>query len=283
MGRYKIGVMLDSFRMDIKEAVKAAYEIGADGVQVYAVQGDMDPDNFGKKDRKLLLDMLKAYGLKTSAVCGDLGGYGFTKAEGNEQKIEKIKKILELAKDLETDIVTTHIGVIPEQGNKTYNILREACEKLGGIASGMDSYLAVETGPEKTQRLKAFLDDLTTRNIKVNYDPANLVMVTGDDPVQGVGVLGDYIVHTHAKDGIMKKQTNPGIIYDFFAEGGIGDLRLDEYFIEVPLGLGSVDFKSYLSALDQIGYSGFLTVEREVGINPYLDIQDAVRYLKALI
>lgn len=46
--------------------------------------------------------------------------------------------------------------------------------------------------------------------------------MTGDDPVQAVYTLKDYIVHTHAKDGRMLRKTDPRVIYDFFAEGGIG-------------------------------------------------------------
>ena len=76
--------------------------------------------------------------------------------------------------------------------------------------------------------------------MRVNFDPANFVMVTGDDPVKGVYTLKDYIVHTHAKDGIMKQKSDPKD-YTFFAEGGIEDLRLEDYFLETPLGEGHVD------------------------------------------
>ena len=113
----------------------------------------------------------------------------------------------------------------------------------------------------------------------VNLDPANVVMVTGDDPVRAVYTLKDYIVHTHAKDGRMLRKTDPRVIYDFFAEGGIGDLRLDDYFKEVPLGQGGVDFDGYMKALEDIGYTGFLTIEREVGENPAADIALAVEFL----
>jgi sugar phosphate isomerase/epimerase len=81
----------------------------------------------------------------------------------------------------------------------------------------------------------------------------------------------------------MIKKTDPRIIYDFFAEGGIGDIRLEDYFAEKPLGQGAVDFAGYRKALSQIGYEGFLTVEREVGLEPERDIKEAVSFLKALM
>lgn len=131
--------------------------------------------------------------------------------------------------------------------------------------------------------LKEFLDSLDTKGVAVNLDPANFVMVTGDDPVEAVHTLKDYIVHTHAKDGIMLQKTDPKIIYDFFAQGGIGDLRLDEYFKELPLGQGDVDFEAYLAALRDINFNGYLTIERETGSDPAKDIKLAVSFLKELI
>ena len=39
----------------------------------------------------------------------------------------------------------------------------------------------------------------------------------------------------------------------------------------------------YLKALDDIGYKGFLTIEREVGDNPEADIRKAVSFLEGYI
>jgi sugar phosphate isomerase/epimerase len=108
-------------------------------------------------------------------------------------------------------------------------------------------------------------------------------MVTAQDPVEAVYTLKDYIVHTHAKDGIMKKQADPETLYNFFAEGGIENLNLGDYFEETPLGMGAVPFGPYLKALAEIGYHGFLTIEREVGGQPERDIRLAVEYLKQAI
>jgi sugar phosphate isomerase/epimerase len=51
-------------------------------------------------------------------------------------------------------------------------------------------------------------------------------------------------------------------------------------FLEVPLGEGGVDWDGYLNALNEIGYGGYLTIEREVGSNPEADIRLAVNFLK---
>ena len=117
----------------------------------------------------------------------------------------------------------------------------------------------------------------------MNLDPANFVMVTNQDPVEAVMLLGEYIVHTHAKDGIMLKQTDPEIIYDCFAQGGIEALNIADYFLETPLGEGSVNFTKYIEALKRVGYDGYLTIERETGENPIYDIKAAQDKVKSIL
>ena len=72
----------------------------------------------------------------------------------------------------------------------------------------------------------------------------------------------------------------PEIIYGVEKEE---DIVNSPAFEEVPLGKGSVDFDNYLKALDEIGYKGFLTIEREVGDNPKADIMMAADFLREKI
>ena len=281
MKTFMLGIMADSLRLPFEESIIKCRELGADGVQLYAVEGEMAPENQTAATIAEKRRILTENGLAVSALCGDLGGHGFTIASDNPQKIERSKRIVDLALELGGSIVTTHIGVVPEDTKcERYQILQEACNKLAAYAHQNGAWFAIETGPEPAQRLRTFLDSLDSKGVGVNLDPANLVMVTDDDPVAAVYTLEPYIVHTHAKDGVLLKKTDPQVIYDFFAEGGIGDLRLEEYFLETPLGQGKVPFGAYLDALKKIGYSGYLTIEREVGADPTADIRSAVKFLQ---
>ena len=281
MYSFPIGVMVDSFRLPTREAIKKAAAIGAQGLQMYATSGENSPENFKGAARKERLDYVKSNGLVFSAICGDLGR-GFGHAELNPGLIEKSKRILDLAKDLETDVVTTHIGVVPaDPGHERYKIMQDACRQLAEYADSIGSHFAVETGPETSEVLKGFLDSLGSTGVGVNLDPANLVMVTGDDPVAAVHNLKKYIVHTHAKDGVMLHKTNPEYIYGVTpAPENIAGIS---FFREVPLGEGSVGFPTYLKALEDIGFKGFLTIEREAGEDPAKDIGMAVEFLKKTI
>ncbi len=279
MKRFKLGVMLESFKLPWKEAIVCAASVGADGVQIRATDGEFAPWAMTKDRRVELLSVLSANGLEISALCGDLGR-GFGNKDLNLQLIEQSKRIIDLAKMLGTDIVTTHIGVVPSDKNhERYKIMQEACFELARYADSCQAHFAVETGPETSLTLKGFLDELGSTGVAVNLDPANLVMVTGDDPVKAVLNLEKYIVHTHAKDGRKLLDRDPEIIY------GVSESEMlqDTAFIELPLGEGDVPFKEYLVALTDIGYHGYLTIEREVGVTPNDDIILAADYLKKLI
>ena len=281
MYQFPIGVIVDSFRTDTRTAILKAAALGADGIQMYASRGENCPENLTPTKRRELLDFVKSNGLRFSALCGDLGK-GFGNAELNPELIEKSKRILDLAKELETDIVTTHIGVVPEDPtHPRYGIMQEACFELSRYADSLGAHFAIETGPETSAVLKQFLDGLHSTGVAVNLDPANLVMVTGDDPVQAVHNLKDYIVHTHAKDGVMLHRTNPEYIYKVTPKPE--DIAGIKFFEEVPMGQGSVPFAPYLKALEEIGYKGFLTIEREAGADPAADIGLAKDYLTSII
>ncbi|NOU97455.1 TIM barrel protein [Paenibacillus sp. LMG 31456] len=284
----KIGVIVDSFGIGVRSGLLKAKDVGAQGVQIYAVSGEMDPANLPAQARKELKSYIDSLGLEISALCGDLGGHGFQDRKANHEKVEKSKRILDLAMELGTNIVTTHIGIVPDDTqHEVYDSMQAACEELSNYARSMDAYFAIETGPEKAAHLKAFLDSLTVNGVSVNFDPANMVMVTGDDPVQGVHILKDYIVHTHVKDGVRLREVDPREIYGFLGYEKMDHQKIAEMgsdgqaFREVPLGEGKVPFKEYFAALQEIGYSGYLTIEREVGNQPETDIRKAVSFINA--
>ncbi len=279
MARFPIGVMLDSFLKPIPEALKLAAQLGVQGIQVYATRGELSPDEMTQEKRREFRRRAQDNGLVISALCGDLG-QGFHHPAENPRLIEASKRILELAKDLGTDVVTTHIGVVPEDENHPrFRIMQDACGELSRYADSVKAHFAVETGPETAATLKRFLDGLHSKGVAVNFDPANLVMVTGDDPVKAVHTLKDYIVHTHAKDGVRHYYRNPEEVYSVVES----PIVTSPSFEELPLGSGHVDFPGWLKALWDIGYRGFLTIEREVGEDPYRDIAGAVDYLKSIM
>jgi len=253
----KIGVMPSSFRVPFKDAIILARDLGAQGVQPYITGGEFSP-LLSKDERKAAAKFIRENGLEISAVCADFGNYFYK--EDNDAEIHRMISMIDMAVDLGTNIVTTHIGHVPDDKNSpvyinTVNTIR----KISHYAENVGVSFATETGPEMAVILKGILDEANAKAAKVNLDPANFVMCAGQDPVEAVHILKDYIVHTHAKDGIKTGETT---------------------YQELPLGQGGVPFVEYLAALRDIGYDGFLTIERECGDDPLKDIKLAYDFLK---
>lgn len=279
---FKIGTLADWFGLGLLEGIRESSRCGATGVQIYAA-GEFDPRTTATKSViDDVISVARASGQMITALCGELGGYGLEKPEDNAEKIDYLKRVLILADRLDCRVVTTHIGVVPkDRSHPRYEIMLNAMGELSHFAHRLGSFVAVETGPESMKVLRTFVDDCGP-GAAINYDPANLVMVGADDEVEGVKIAGSAIVHTHAKDGRSLKPIDPEDFYHQFAEGGLEWAAHSGCSEETPLGEGNVRWMPYLRALQEIGYDGYLTIEREV-VNGSEDIRMAVQFLKACI
>lgn len=250
----KVGIITASLPMEIKAALKKAKEIGAHGVQLWIVNNDLDPRALSRSGREELKTYMAGLGLERSALCGDIGG--FADPATVDAHVARTKEMFDLCVDLDTPILTTHIGVVPEDRASTqYRDLVMAVREVAEYAANRGCCFAAETGPEPGEGLAQFLREVNSGGAKVNFDPANLCM-SGFDHIADLRALKDFVVHTHAKDG------------KFGVEK------------EVPLGQGDVGFPEYLATLREVGYTGYLTIERECGDDPVADIVEAVNFLK---
>ncbi len=258
----KIGVIPDSFQVPFKEGVILARDMGVNGLQPYVTGGELAPENLSKEDRADILKFVKDNGLVFSALCADFGLH-FNEKGTNEEGILRTMKMMDLAVDFDTKVITTHIGRVPDDENSEeyFNIVN-TIERLGKYGDKIGVSFATETGPEMAIKLRGILEKADTKSAKVNLDPANFVMCAGQDPVEAVHILKDYIVHTHAKDGVKLSATD---------------------YQEYPLGQGGVPFPEYIAALKEVGYDGFLTIEREAGATRFQDIKNAVAFLTDIL
>lgn len=267
----KIGVVVDCFGSDLHSNLAMAAKAGVDGVQIYAKQRDVDLGRSSPQEQRELFLRIQSLGLEVSAICAEFGRDGLRDPERNPELIEDAKRATELALRMGCNIITTHIGAIPaDRSSAIHQAMLSACEELGDFARANKACFAIETGPETAQALKEFLDILRTDAVAVNYDPANLIMAMGDDPVQGVYTLRDHIVHTHVKDGLHRAKEA------FVIQEG-ETTRLSR---ETPMGEGDVPFDAYFAALREIGFGGYLTIERETGNQREKEIGQAVALIR---
>ena len=111
--KFPLGIMADSLRLPIWDAVIKSAELGANGVQIYAVGGEFCFENIPDTKRSQYKSLLGDLGISISALCGDFGGHGFQIPADNPKRLRESRKVMDLAVSLDCKVVTTHIGAIP--------------------------------------------------------------------------------------------------------------------------------------------------------------------------
>ncbi len=175
------------------------------------------------------------------------GGFGdpATRAERLAQLRWGIERTVALGL---TDL-TLHAGFLPEVDHPDRPALLATLSETGKMAADAGVTLAFETGQESALLLRLTLDELDSPHLKVNFDPANMLLYDMGDPIHAVEVLADRIQSVHVKDA--RRPTIPG-----------------NWGQEVPIGQGEVNIPQFLRTLRAVGYAGPLMVEREVGTGP---------------
>ncbi len=284
----KIGIIPESFLLPLTEGIAKAAELGADGVQIYAVRQAQQVNwlKAAAAEKAALKKSCLDRGMVFSAVCADVGGHDFQVRGKNLERAELTCRVVDFAAELESRVITSHIGVIPaDAADPGYQLMVDAVRRVADYAAGHGVTMAIETGPEPAERLRDFIECVNSPGLGVNLDPANLRMVLGYDPVRAVEVLGKYIVHTHAKDGVMLAAGCAEKLYGMaWPDGTPREFDAPAVQIkEVALGTGEVPWDAYLAKLRAVGFDGFLTIERECGDNPAADIRTACNFLRERI
>ena len=180
----------------------------------------------------------------TPATIKATGGFGdpATRAE----RLERLRWALDRTRALGLADLMLHAGFLPEFGDPDRPAMLRTLATAAELAADRGVTLAFETGQETADLLRRTLDELKAPNLKVNFDPANMLLYDMGDPIRAVEILGPDIRSVHVKDA--RRPTVPG--------------RWGE---EVPLGQGEVNIRKFVQALKDVGYTGPLVVEREVG------------------
>ena len=280
MSEIKIAVMLSNLKMDPYEGMKKVVEMGVPGLHLSIGGGPFAPENMDTAARNQLLEHIRSLGLEVSAVSAWGGNVDLGEADQAEHNIAWAKRILDMSVDLECNIWQAHVGVMPtDTTDPRWNVFVDSTGQIAQYGESVGACLAIETGPEPPKVLKRLIEDIGSPGLRVNYDPANLILwpvrlfaQRGEQydrqqawaefqPMEGVKVLGKYIAHTHAKDALVRED---------------GTRR------EVPLGSGWVDWPVYVQSLMDEGYDGYYAIERETGDDPVGDITRAVEFLKSI-
>jgi sugar phosphate isomerase/epimerase len=190
------------------------------------------------------------------------GGFGDPALRA--ERLDRFRWALERTRELGLADLMLHAGFIPEPGNPDRKPFLDTLARVSDLARAKGVTVAFETGQETADLLRLTLDELKCPNLKVNFDPANMLLYDKGDPIRAVEILGPDIRSVHVKDANRPK-----------VPGTWGE--------EVPLGQGQVNIRKFVETLKKVGYSGPLCIEREVGNQEerLADLTHGIRYLQA--
>ncbi len=263
-----------SWSMQVKsvpELEKCLGEVGARVVQLALG----DPNHGSWKEGDKLVEAAKKASFEISATMIGFPGEdystpetirrtgGFGDPASRKKRLEIFRWAVDRTVELGVSILSTHAGFIPEPGKPERAAFLDCLGDAVDYAAEKDVILALETGQETVELLRRTIDEIDSPQLKVNFDPANILLYDMGDPIRAIEHLANDIVHVHVKDA--KSPTRPG-----------------EWGKEVPLGEGAVGMKEYIEELARFAYDGPLVVEREVGDQKsrLKDIAQGIRLLK---
>lgn len=252
MSQPDIGVDVDDLRLQVKDGLRKASELGFRTVELATVQGDLEPSSLSSSGRRHLSRYVDGLGLRTAALVADLPGLRLCDPRTVHEHVERTCRILELARDLGVPVVTASTGALthPETGEPSPHPI-EALKRIGEYADSRGVLYALRPTCDGGDRMARVSDELGCPSIRICLDPAAMVM-GGANPLSVIEQLGSQITLMHARDGTVGLPGSSGH--------------------ETRLGEGEVDLVSVLVMLSAAEYAGPYVLRRTDSQNPIEDI-----------
>jgi sugar phosphate isomerase/epimerase len=217
------------------------------------------PEKRNQESAHAFNTQLSEMGVKCTAVFGGFEGesyadiptvvrtVGLVPEETRAGRLQEMFQISDFANWLGCDTVALHLGFIPhDPAADGYSDIVDVTRQLCDHCDRHSQYLHLETGQETAAGLLEFISQVDRANLKINFDPANMILYGTGEPIEALRQVGSHVRSVHCKDGTWSDQ--PG----------------ETWGAEVALGSGQVGMEAYLKTLKEIGYTGPLTIEREI-------------------
>jgi len=258
MEKWPLGVFA-SIDAGLGVNLEVAHELGVPTIQLHAPQKSTRTARHAEQ----FLARLKELGITISVVFGGFEGesyadiptcirtVGLVPPETRAARTAEMQEIADFARMLGVDAVGLHIGFVPHDTAdgrfaQVVAVTREVCDHC----AGNNQRLHLETGQESADALLQFHSAVERDNLFVNFDPANMILYGSGEPIEALQKVGHLVRSVHCKDANWAEK--PG----------------EEWGAEMPLGAGQVGMETFLRTLNDLGYDGPLTIEREIPQDP---------------
>jgi sugar phosphate isomerase/epimerase len=244
-------------RYSLYDSIKEIAKIGYRGVEILCDTPHAYPPDFEDGKVNLLKETVASCGLQISNLnaftlyaMGDVYHPSWIDDEYSRQaRIQHTINCIRLASKVGAKNLSTEPGgPLPASSDRRLlqKIFVEGLKAAAMVAEKEGIVLLVEPEPglliENSGQFKEIIDEVSSDWVKLNFDISHFYCVN-EDPAKLVYELSDYIVHFH-----------------------LADISNRVHNHLVP-GRGEIDFKAVFSAMNDVGYSGFVTVE----LYPYQD------------
>jgi sugar phosphate isomerase/epimerase len=173
---------------------------------------------------------------------------GWIPAATRAEREKRTYEISDFAAAIGVNSIALHVGFVPEDpSDADYTVVRGMVRRVADHAARNGQTFALETGQEPAPVLLKFFEDVNCPNLRINFDPANLILYGSGEPIEALGLLAKHVITVHCKDGNWPPKDQPGALGT-----------------EMALGKGSVGIDRFIAKLKEIGYRGPLTIEREI-------------------
>jgi|TARA_B110000263_G_scaffold6572_1_gene5654 sugar phosphate isomerase/epimerase len=256
--KWPIGVFT-SIDAGLGVKIEVAHELGVPTIQLHAPAKETRTAENAEK----FLSYLNQLGITLTAVFGGFEGesyadiptvvetVGIVPPAMRAARVQEMKEIADFAHMLQCNVVALHLGFIPhDKSDPLYGEVVEVTRDILDHCKNNNQNLHLETGQETAAGLLEFIGDVERDNLFINFDPANMILYGTGEPIEALRQVGALVRSVHCKDATWAD--NPGV----------------EWGAEVPLNDGAVGMEDYLRTLDAIGYTGPLTIEREISEDP---------------
>lgn len=168
---------------------------------------------------------------------------GFGPKHLRAERLDRFAWALDRTKKLGLSDIMFHAGFVPEKHDADYQPFLDTLRKAADLAKERGIVCALETGQESSDQLLAFAADLARLNVRINFDPANLLLYDRDEPLPALKKVGHLVQSVHVKDAVRPAKKG-------------------DWGTEVPLGQGTVNMVAFVKTLKEVGYRGSLCIER---------------------
>jgi L-ribulose-5-phosphate 3-epimerase len=251
MTMFKKGVITDEISQDFKIAVGLALKYKLDGVEIRSVW-EKGPHELDLKDIKEIKNILSDTDLDVCGISSPFFKCDIDNENEISQNIEILKKSIELAKCLGTDLVRGFTFWSKGSFEENIDKIVSKFEKPLEIIQKENIKLVLEFDPgvfaTNAKKLVRIIEEIESPYIMGLWDPGNDIYdPDGEIPFpDGYEIIKPYMLHMHLKDA--KKLPNGEIV-------------------GTPIGEGQVDYKGQFKELIKNGYDGYVVLETHYRTN----------------